>query len=128
MSPNDPNKKIPIGVFLLGLLFTAGIPVVPCATMVWEMHNTGTHKINWQLVWHQAVLWGGGVFWAYIARYKAYIKIPPFIEEAWLLRRGIIKTTVLSTGRADDPNPIITTKIEETHATPAAPVDPKPKE
>ena len=43
MSPNDPNKKIPIGVFLLGLLFTAGIPVVPCATMVWEMHNTGTH-------------------------------------------------------------------------------------
>jgi len=92
MSPNQ-IQQINWKPWVLGLLWTVSIPLLPVAEIVFEQRFTGSRQINWQLVWHQAVLLGGAALTAYWRKYKALLQLPPILEEAKKLQQGVKVTT-----------------------------------
>jgi len=119
--PTTPSS-IPISVFILGFFWAIGYALVAPGTLVFgEMLRW--KPIDWGAVEQLAVVNGLLGIAAYWRKYAALLKLPPGFQEAKDLADGarVRTTTVATTGKADDPNPTVTTTIKETQVVPPEP-------
>ncbi len=128
MSPSEAVtavKKIRWNWFLVLLLWGGVVALYPAAVFVADSwHFYPEDPINWTMVWHMsAPLFLAGCYGGW-KKYKAYLELPPGIEALIQIQKV---TTVSSTGKADDPNPVVTTKVQETTTTVQVPSAEEPK-
>ena len=114
-------KPIPLRVFFLGLIFTICYALIPAAILTWRWVVLWQDWPDWRVLGPVVYSTGGLGVVAYIARYRAYLELPPTWSQAWELAEGARKReTTVQTVNKPDAAPTITTTVKETQIIPPA--------
>jgi hypothetical protein len=108
-------QRIPLKVFLLGLLWTLCYGALPVVVMVWKWVELWQDWPDWRVIGPAVYTSVGlGVF-AYWRKYQALLQLPPDIEWARQLAGDVKReTTVQTVEKQMDPPAIVTTTVKET--------------
>ena len=113
-------NKIPPKIFIYGFLLTMIGALSPVALFLYDWYGEFKAAPPGSMIWHQALLCGGGAAVLYWRKFKAQLELPPDWSAAWSLAQQV-KTT-----RETDSEGNVTKTVEKTTVTltQQSPVDP----
>jgi hypothetical protein len=79
---SEALKKIPLRVFLLGLLWAAISACAPVGLLIWDWTANWDDPLDWAMIGRQALLTGGMGAYGFYRKHVALLQLPPEIEAA----------------------------------------------
>jgi hypothetical protein len=74
--------KIPLKVFLLGILWAAISACAPVGLLIWDWTANWDDPLDLSMIGRQALLTGGMGAYAFYRKHRALLQLPPEIEAA----------------------------------------------
>ena len=104
-------NKIPPKIFVYGFLLTMIGPALLVGTFLYDWYTEFKAAPPIPMIWHQAVLAGGGMAVMYWRKYKAQLELPPDWSAAWSLAQEVKNT------KETDAEGNVTKTVEKTTVT-----------
>lgn len=111
------DRKIPLSVFFLGLLWCMVSAMAPVGVLLWRWVSLWSDPPDWNVVGPVAITCAGMGAWGFWRKYSAQVSLPPTWAQAIDLA-GKVKTTTETVEQLKNPPRTVTTTVEETKAKP----------